>query len=313
MSTDSNIDLAEIPGLGPVRRAALAEAGVGDLRGLLAMKLNELAAVRGVGIWQARKIREFLRQRGLLVEDGTAPGEDGPIVVSAPATPEQASIVAEAVHAFEEQAEAEAQVEAEVAVLVEAIEQSEPAPRSPGRSRKRAAAAPVTSHAEAGSAAPVEAAESETAAQTGAPPADTDGESGEDDAPKPAADATGDDEVDAEEAAAIRNELGERRERLPESALALVEAIRQAAVSKQLTRQITRLLITAGDFSDDDVRLTLEHRRSAASVLASVEQSLQKALEKESFGKKAQRDLAERVRARRKELERLLQETESDA
>jgi hypothetical protein len=283
------------------------------------MKLNELAAVRGVGIWQARKIREFLRQRGLLLEDGaTAAGEDGPIVVSAPATPEQASILAEAVHAIEEQAEAEAQVEAEVAVLVDAIEQKEAAPRSPratGRSRKRAAASSATPEAAPEAAAAPKATADESPKAAAAEPAKKSSEA--DDFREPAASEDGEPaeagEADSEDVAAVRNELSERRERLPESALALVEAIRQAAVSKQLTRQITRLLITAGGFSDDDVRLTLEHRRAAASVLASVEQSLQKALEKESFGKKAQRELAERVRARRKELERLLQETESDA
>ncbi|HEU4753668.1 MAG TPA: helix-hairpin-helix domain-containing protein, partial [Armatimonadota bacterium] len=135
MSLNEEIDLSQIPGLGPVRRAALAEAGVQDLRGLLQMKLEELAAIHGVGLWQARKIREFLRQRGLLIE--TADDGTGAIAVHAPQTETDAQAVAAAAALLEAQAERETEAAAEVELLTAAVteaqerepQQPEPKPR----------------------------------------------------------------------------------------------------------------------------------------------------------------------------------------
>src|SRR5688572_32254855 len=115
-----SVDLSEVPGLGPVRRAALAEAGVTDLQGLLEMKVAELAAVRGIGIWQARRIREFLRQRGLLLEAD----EEGAMVVREPRTAEEARALSDSVHAMESQAKTEAEVEAEVELVADALRHS---------------------------------------------------------------------------------------------------------------------------------------------------------------------------------------------
>jgi hypothetical protein len=105
-------------------------------------------------------------------------------------------------------------------------------------------------------------------------------------------------------------EIQTRRERLPEAALTLIEAIRQAAVSKQLTRQVTRLLITSGEFSSVARPEGTAQLRAAAEALAQAEELLQRALEKEAFSEKAQKELADRIRKRRKSLDRLLEEPE---
>jgi hypothetical protein len=65
MSIHNDSDLSAIPGLGPVRRAALEQAGITRLGMLLGMELADLAAIRGIGLWQARRIQEYLRHQGL--------------------------------------------------------------------------------------------------------------------------------------------------------------------------------------------------------------------------------------------------------
>lgn len=297
MSENQEVGLADVPGLGPVRREALAEAGVTDLAGLLAMKVTELAAVRGIGIWQARKVREYLRQEGLLVEAAqtTEPEADQPIIIHAPETAAEAMVVAEVVAVMEAQAEAEAQVEAEVELLSEALEAADVDTESDD--------VETETEAESDNLEP----ERETAEET-----EPESESEDEAEVEDEADAETDDDEEAEDEgeADSREELGARRERLPEVALTLIEAIRQAAVSKQLTRQITRLLITSGEFVSESRTLSPEATQAAADALGQAEALLQRALEKEAFSEKEQRELADRIRKRRKALDRLLERDE---
>jgi hypothetical protein len=252
----SDLNLSDIPGLGPVRRQALSEAGVQDLPGLLSMKVAELAAVRGVGLWQARKIREFLRQRGLVLtedEDGS-----GGIVVSNARSVSDVQAVASAVIAMEEQAAREAEVEEEVELLVAAMEARSQDGAAPGEEERS-----QEEQEEAG-------------------------------------------EADAEGDSDWAEEIRAQRERLPEAALALMEAIRQAAVTRQLTRQVTRFLITAGEFATDEHPLKEAQQKRISEALGQVEQALQRAIQKRAFRPAEQRDLADRIRRRRKDLEKLL-------
>lgn len=325
MDTPHRLDLADIPGLGPVRRDALAEAGVVDLPGLLAMKVSELAAVRGIGLWQARKIREFLRQRGLLVEDGT--GEVAPIVIHQPETVEEAEAVAEVVAVMEAQADAEARVEAAVELLAEALEAVQG--EDGGSVQESELSAPVDkpeSRPEEGLAVGAEEVEPDLAADASdtspREEADETEEPEEPEAAEEPEEAHGD--LEPEELAEVEatgelheattrelmEEIQARRERLPEAALTLIEAIRQAAVSKQLTRQVTRLLITSGEFASVARPEGTAQLRAAAEALAQAEELLQRALEKEAFSEKAQKELADRIRKRRKSLDRLLEEPE---
>lgn len=281
MSTPNINVLADIPGLGPVRRAALAEAGIHDLQGLLSMKLAELAAVRGVGVWQARKIWEFLRQQGLLIED--AEGAGSVAVIAAPRTREEAEAVSEAIASMEAQSAEEARVEAEVATLADALQEAvlrEECQRRNGADGQRPAA--------------LEDEEESMLTQAGAN--------------QETADEGGSAEEEDPRTREAREQLEAQREQLPDSALALIEAIRQAAVTRQLTRQVTRLLIVAGEFtSDSSAALTAEQRRKAGSLLAEVDLVLQRAVQKQSFTPREQKGLASRIRKRRKELEQLLE------
>lgn len=293
MSTHETLSLEDIPGLGPVRRQALAEAGIQNLEALLRTRVAELASIRGIGIWQARKIREYLRQRGLVL----AEDQDGSVVLANARTPAEVETVAQAVQAIEETAAREAEVEEEVELLVHALEEARseladaesgppsaddgaaPADEEPGETAEE----PVGSDEE-----PVKAAES----------AETDEEDG----------LTLDEEEAEEEARQTwQEEIRAQRERLPETALTLMEAIRQAAVTRQLTRQVTRLLITAGEFAADSHELSPRKQRRASEALAQVEQALQRAVEKRAFRPADQKDLADRIRRRRKELEKLLE------
>jgi hypothetical protein len=315
MDTRHDLDLADIPGLGPVRRDALAEAGVVDLKDLLALKVTELAAVRGIGLWQARKIREYLRQKGLLVENGhtEAAAEDAPLVIHEPETPEQAEAVVEVIAVIEAHAEVEARVEAEVELLTEALEAAqEEDGGSVQETLEGASAEEATAEAaEVG----MEEQELEIAAyatDAEVPDEEPDGEEAPEESELEPAElaeleATGaEPEVSAGE---LFQDLQERRERLPDVALALIETIRQAAVNKQLTRQVTRLLITAGEFSTGRGGSS-KQLAAATEALAQTEELLQRALEKEAFSEKAQKELADRIRKRRKSLDRLLEEPE---
>ncbi len=367
-----DLNLADIPGLGPVRRDALAEAGIHDLEGLLRLKVAELAAIRGVGAWQARRIAEFLRQRGLALQVETPDGQSA-VVVTAPRSAEEAAVVEEAVETLSAQAALEAELEYQVeqleeaaaedrdleetealndeeTALLDAVGESEPTASDTGKSPRRstrkgkasksrvrtakekgknAAESPVdTGEAEAFAAA------AETALSESAPEASstTDGELSTKEAEaKPASspavvagvdnslggepqEGTAeevDEEVaiEAEENDTVnwQGRIREQREQLPEAALELMEAIRAAAVSKQLTRQITRLLITAGEFITDSRPLTPEQRQAASEALDQAERALRRAVERRSFGENQQKDLASRIRRRRKELEELLE------
>src|SRR5688500_13647911 len=117
MSTPESFGLDDIPGLGPVRRQALAEAGIQDLQDLLRTKVAQLAAVRGIGVWQARRIREHLRQRGLVISE-----EEEGVIVAHARTPAEVAAMAQAMNAMEETAAQEAAVEEEVELLVHALE-----------------------------------------------------------------------------------------------------------------------------------------------------------------------------------------------
>lgn len=265
MSAADGLSLDEIPGLGPVRRQALAAAGIQDLQTLLRTKVAELAAVRGIGVWQARRIHEYLRQHGMTLSEDT---EKGVVVVANARSKADAQAVAEAMTAMEETAAHEAEVEEEVELLVHALEEARAG--SPGVDGAAAPAEPLRQ--EASEAGPGEA----------------------------------DDESETEKPG-WQEEILSQRERLPESALNLMEAIRQAAVTRQLTRQVTRLLITAGEFATENRELSPGKQRKASQALAQVEQALQRAVEKRAFRPAEQKELAERIRRRRKELEKLLE------
>jgi len=57
-----SLELSEVPGIGPARRAALAEAGVSTVAQLAALTPSELAAIPGIGAQQAQKILAFLHR-----------------------------------------------------------------------------------------------------------------------------------------------------------------------------------------------------------------------------------------------------------
>src|SRR5205807_8503541 len=97
--------------------------------------------------------------------------------------------------------------------------------------------------------------------------------------------------------------LQSRREQLPDSALQLIEAIRQAAVTRQLTRQLTRLLIIAGEFAAGAAELPDASQREASEILGRAERMLERAIQRQAFSPGEQKDLAARIRRRRKELE----------
>lgn len=103
-----------------------------------------------------------------------------------------------------------------------------------------------------------------------------------------------------------RDSIRTQREQLPETALALMDAIRQAAVTQQLTRQITRLLIIAGEFLAERREVTPRAQEKAQIALARTEELLQQAIASRSFAPDDQKELARRIRRRRKELEALL-------
>ncbi|HTE19819.1 MAG TPA: helix-hairpin-helix domain-containing protein [Armatimonadota bacterium] len=307
MNAPDTLDLSDIPGLGPVRRTALAEAGIENLQGLLAMKVAQLAAIRGVGIWQARKIQEFLRQRGLSLEvegpDTEGEGADTSVVVAHARTPGDVEAVAEAVLAIQEQAQREVQVREEVERVVEAIENArqESGVESPG-------GIIVVGERSASAGADGTVAASTDAAPNGSPAVAEEGSSvDEQEDEQPGAESPDESASDDQQ---WQEEIRAQRERLPEAALTLMEAIRQAAVAKQLTRQLTRLLITAGEFASTSRPISDAQRGKATEILAGVEQSLQRAVEKQSFRPNDQRDLADRIRKRRKELEAILEDTE---
>lgn len=297
MNTQDRIELSDIPGLGPVRLQALAEVGVRDLEGLLALKVRELSEIRGIGVWQARKIREFLRHRGLLVEAD----DDGSVVLVPPCTAAQEEALERSVHAMEAQAEAEARVEAEVEALARAVaeaqRQAEVEGASPASNGKEAAESkPSADRRPAGVRA-----EGEPSTFNLQLPGAASGDRGE------AAESAVAEEEPVEGGPDWREEISVQREQLPETALQLIEAIRQAAVTKQLTRQITRLLITAGEFVSDSRPLSEGRREEAHARLEEAGALLSRAMQRREFSPDDQKALAQRIRRRRKDLERLLE------
>ena len=56
------------------------------------------------------------------------------------------------------------------------------------------------------------------------------------------------------------------------------KAIRQAAISRQLTRQITRLLITSGEFLSEGRGIPVERCKQAQRVLARADRAMQRAM-----------------------------------
>lgn len=328
--SNEELNLGDIPGLGPVRRAALAEAGIHDLQGLLRLKVAELAAIRGVGHWQARKIAEFLRQRGLVLEM-EIPGGEPAMVVVAPSTPDERAVVAEAMDTLATQAAIEAQLEAEVAQLEQAVIAEQDSETGTALADEESAvvdastAAPadyeqavreVIARAAEGEASTISLAPDSqngaTAAPGGEPPVDGEAEAvveeteeaaGAAEEPVAAADGDAPDEAAEDWQARIR----EQREQLPEAALELMEAIRAAAVDKQLTRQITRLLITAGEFVNDARPRSDKQRQAASEALDQAEEALRRAIEKQAFSPRQQKELADRIRRRRKQLEQVLE------
>jgi hypothetical protein len=102
-----------------------------------------------------------------------------------------------------------------------------------------------------------------------------------------------------------------QRERLPETAVALMEAIRAAAVTRRLTRQLTLFLIMAGEFTAEGREVSPDLLERTRDAMAAVERELQRAIERERFSPGDQEGLADRIRKRRKELEKLLDRSEA--
>lgn len=284
------LELADIPGLGPVRLQALAEVGVRDLEGLLALKVRELAEIRGIGLWQARKIREHLRQRGLLV----GVEEDGAMVLVPPRTAAQEAALERSVQVIEAQAEAEARVAAEVQALARAVEAAHH--RDDGAEKPHASA---QAEAEAGAGEPIAASNGAAAEPEQSAPGANGKATGEPASPKP--------EDEEPEKPDWRQEVMTQREQLPEAALQLIESIRQASVAQQLTRQLTRLLITAGEFADGGRSMPDERRRKASQALAETGRLLERAQQRGAYSLDEQKELAKRIRRLRKDLEGLLE------
>lgn len=311
MDPNRNLRLADIPGLGPKRRAALREVGIEDLQGLLAMKAAELAAVQGIGQWQAQRIREELRLRGLLIE---VEAEDGsPVLVATPHTQQEADLVQAAVSELQHQADVEARMAAEVGLLEDAlagaVAESDPrfstdtAPPAPDRTEETQlpmhhSETPNSDTADPACEVAAEIADSDVA---GAAPREPDREAAADAAPD-----AGPEQAEAphrKEGPDREGRLQDRREQLPETALTLIEAIRQAAIARTLTRQITRLLITTGEFASTERSLTGEQKKAAADAVSATDRALRRAIERREFSLAAQKRLARQIRKRRRELE----------
>lgn len=299
MSNNTRIDLEDIPGLGPVRREALAEAGIVDLEGLLRTRMAELSAIRGIGQWQARKIWEFLRHRGLLVEGETEAG--APVVLVQPHTPAEAEVVVEVFTALETQAAVEAKMEAEIHDLEDAIQEQIGAPAAAGGGELESVLNDEARAAE--DVAREQEMEELDPTEEGTLPGDAESDFD--------AEGNSHDEETEDDEASLRERIRGQREQLPESALALIEAIRQASVSRQLTRQLTRLLIIAGEFESDTRPLPDQTRRHASELLDEADRLIRRAVEKCSFEPARQKELASRIRKRRKELESMLEEAEA--
>lgn len=304
MSKELPFDLSEIPGLGPVRRRALEAAGICDLQSLLALRVAELSAIRGIGAWQARRIREYLRQRGLLVQDDDDEGGAVLVVHSA----EDLEAIEASAAILREHAGLQADAEAEVGALREALAQSqavadEELARASALQQEEAQLLEQGEAPRAGQQADESTAE-ETTLPGEQPPA-----AAEAPAPRSLAESSAvpEESVPAAPSPELERVIAQQREQLPEITIALMEGIRQAAVLPQLTRQLTRLLITAGEFASTERRLSEPTLHSAIEAMARAEQSLSRAVEKQLFSPAAQKDLARRIRRRRKELEALLE------
>ncbi len=273
MSQEESFDLSRIPGLGPRRRQALEAAGITDIRELLAMKTAELAAIRGIGQWQAQRIREHLRQRGILVEVEDEQGHEA--LVAVPQTVEEAVEVSAAVEELRENAASEAQAAAEVALLEAVVAHVELAEEAPAPEQ-----APSVEEAPAATK------------DADPPPADS-----------PVAEP---EEPRVPEPDVWQGRFRRERDMVPTAALDLFEAIRHAAVARELTRQITRFLIRSGECLSEDRELSSDARAVAEACVLEVEQILKKAVERSDFTLSRQRAVAERIRRRRRALEKLL-------
>lgn len=292
--------LSSIPGLGPARVAALKAAGVERLDDLLRLKAAELASIRGIGQWQARRITEYLRQRGLAL---AMEGPDGEVVVriEEPRTAEEAVIVSEAVRLLQEQEDQENRVERELeelAAVMASEEQTaaerlageeasliEPESAPPGiRGRKRRGRAGAV-------AEPAPAAEtSQVTASPDPPPVEPAAAGAQAESAPP---------TEVAEREAIR----QKQAVIPETALALMDAIRAASVEGELPRQLTRLTMVAGEFLDEGRDLSPEVAAAVGAVLEEVRKDLERARKKEAFDRKSQRRLVRRIRAGRSRLE----------
>lgn len=313
---DLNMDLSAIPGLGPVRRKALSAAGIDDLRGLLTLKVAELAEIRGIGLWQARKIREFLRHHGLLAEEDD---EHSPAIrVQPPHTREEAEVVTAAAHALELQAEREAAKEAEVERLTEVVAEALHAAARPSANPDPGplAGEPVVSPPAIGrptppSARPPLRPDGTLRGGNGTPPAPAERSKpsvSRAEMPAPSDTPASSDTPTAPLDGAC---LAAQRERLPDTATALMEAIREAAVSRRLARQLTRFLVVVSEFIHDQPARTDEQRFVASEAMSAVERLLERALERRRFSSEDQDDLADRIRRFRKHLERVLAAVET--
>jgi hypothetical protein len=110
-----------------------------------------------------------------------------------------------------------------------------------------------------------------------------------------------------DEASPLREQVRARREQVPQMALDLLEAIRQAAVAPALARQVTRLMITSGEYLSEERELTEEQAAAAQQALKSALTDLRRDLERGRFSPGDQVKLAARIRKQRRALERAIE------
>ena len=229
MSDGSAFQLSDVPGLGAGRLAALARAGVEDVSALRQMPAEELTALPGIGVWQARRIARFLSEH----PDGT---------VAEPITPPVSPPTTNAARPRRTDAYRRARQ-----ARKSAASQTETAPRP---------APPVL-------AAPSVDAPPELGALPGA-------------------------------------------EQIQAKALDLAQAIRDAAVTRRLSRQLTRLILVAQEVEEQEAEWSLENRREARDCLDQAQALMAAWQAGGSFRRREQQKLARRLRRRRRALQQLL-------
>jgi hypothetical protein len=283
-------ELATLPYLGATRRAMLRERGIADRAALRAMPEEELAQIGFMGRANARRLHQIL--------DGVTPEP----VVRQRRSPAGGSAAAEPAAEPARRRRTrrtpveETDADAAGAPSPAAAETPSPAPRRRRRAitapPEEAVAAPGRSDGRATGPGEALAGRMNGDTLATAKPAAA--------ADRTAGDGTAEESVDYDLAIAAR------REQLPAAVAQLTEAIRNASVAPALARQTTRLLEAADRLAGRQAELSNKRKRRAAILLSGAYTALRDAASGRQFSCKQQSDLADRLRRRRRRLERLL-------